>query len=265
MQEEKLCVKWNGDLQERLHTSFGKLREDNDFTDVTLACGEKSIKAHKVILAASSPFFSKLLQAHPHPQPLVYMRGVKAEDLSAMVDFIYLGEANILQRNLERFLAFAEELELQGISDGDEHDLRSEAAVEYRTTVAALREEYLEKTHQRRARDMKKDSSETFSPKIKQEEEDRKLEEKAKTIQKREKQTIPIDPETRATIDSMIKRQEDGLYTCTECDYTSMISGHMKEHVEKHIQGLEYPCRSCDKVLGSSTGWRKHKRSHSNN
>ena len=47
MQEEKLCVKWNGDLQERLHTSFGKLREDNDFTDVTLALGRKASKLTK--------------------------------------------------------------------------------------------------------------------------------------------------------------------------------------------------------------------------
>ena len=116
MQEEKLVVKWNDNLQERLQTSFGKLREDNDFTDVTLACEDQMLKAHKVILSASSPFFSTLLKAHPHPEPLV-MRGVKADDLAAMVDFIYLGEANILQEQLGRFLALAEQLKLRGMTN----------------------------------------------------------------------------------------------------------------------------------------------------
>ena len=35
---EKLCVKWNENLQERLDKSFGELRDGDDFTDVTLAC-----------------------------------------------------------------------------------------------------------------------------------------------------------------------------------------------------------------------------------
>ena len=116
MQEEKLVVKWNDNLQERLQTSFGKLREDNDFTDVTLVCEDQMLKAHKVILSASSPFFSSLLRAHPHPEPLV-IRGVKADDLAAMVDFIYLGEANILQEQLGRFLALAEQLQLKGMTN----------------------------------------------------------------------------------------------------------------------------------------------------
>ena len=54
---EKLCLQWN-DFLENVKSAFGNLREDNDFTDVTLACeGGQQVEAHKVILAASSPFF----------------------------------------------------------------------------------------------------------------------------------------------------------------------------------------------------------------
>ena len=53
MTNEKLCLKWN-DFQ----VSFGELRDDTDFTDVTLACEDQSIKAHKVVLSACSPFFN---------------------------------------------------------------------------------------------------------------------------------------------------------------------------------------------------------------
>ena len=66
---EKLCLQWN-DFQENIKSAFGNLREDNDFTDVTLACEDgQQVEAHKVILAASSPFFQKLLGRSNHPHP----------------------------------------------------------------------------------------------------------------------------------------------------------------------------------------------------
>ena len=72
---EKLCLKWN-DFQENVKSAFGSLREDNEFADVTLACEDgQQIEAHKVILAASSPFFQNLLRRSRNPHPLIYMRG----------------------------------------------------------------------------------------------------------------------------------------------------------------------------------------------
>ena len=65
----------------------------------------QQVEAHKVILAASSPFFKNLLQRNKHPHPLIYMRGVKSDDLVAIVDFLYYGEANVFQDNIEAFLA----------------------------------------------------------------------------------------------------------------------------------------------------------------
>ena len=43
------------------------------------------------------------------------MRDVKSENLMAMVDFFYHGEANVFQENLDSFLALAEELQLKGL------------------------------------------------------------------------------------------------------------------------------------------------------
>ena len=43
---------------------------------------------------------------------LIYMRGVKSENLLAVVDFLYRGEANVYQEN---FLAIAEEFQLKGL------------------------------------------------------------------------------------------------------------------------------------------------------
>ena len=83
---EKLCLQWN-DFKENMSVSFGELRADNDFTDITLACEDgKQIEAHKVVLASSSPFFRELLRRNRNLHPLVYMKGLKSEDLSALMD-----------------------------------------------------------------------------------------------------------------------------------------------------------------------------------
>merc|ERR1711928_276326 len=94
---EKLCLQWN-DFQDNLRSAFGSLKEDKNFTDVTLACEDgEQVEAHKVILASSSPFFQKLLERNKHPHPLVYMKGLNSENLLAMIDFLHCGEANVNQ------------------------------------------------------------------------------------------------------------------------------------------------------------------------
>ena len=45
------------------------------------------------------------------------MKGIKFEDLKDMVDFLYFGEANVCQENLDAFLALAAELRLKGLTE----------------------------------------------------------------------------------------------------------------------------------------------------
>ena len=116
---EKLCLQWN-DFKENITSSFKELREDREFTDVTLACEDgQQIEAHKVVLVSSSPFFMELLKKNKHPHPLIYMRGLRSEDVMAIMDFLYQGEANVLQDDLDNFLALAEELKLKGLTGGE--------------------------------------------------------------------------------------------------------------------------------------------------
>ena len=112
---EKLCLRWN-DFKENVSSAFGDLRQDKEFTDVTLVCEDgQQVEAHKVVLVASSPFFLNLLKRNIHPHPLIYMRGVATDNLMAMMDFFYHGQANVYQENLDSFLVLAEELQLKGL------------------------------------------------------------------------------------------------------------------------------------------------------
>ena len=110
------CFKWN-DFKDNINTAFQSLRTDTDLMNVTLASEDgHQIEAHKVILASSCSFFKNVLKRNQHAHPLIYMRGIKYIDLTAIVDFLYYGEANIYQENLDTFLKIAEELELKGLN-----------------------------------------------------------------------------------------------------------------------------------------------------
>ena len=253
MANEKFCLKWN-DFQDVLKSSVGELRDDADFTDVTLACEDQSLKAHKVILSACSPLFKRLLKSHPHPQPLLYMRGMRATDLVAIVDFIYQGEANIFQENLENFLALAEELELKGLS-GNTEEIVSEFPPQY---PPPKQEHFQSKQSTFFGREKNRDRG--LAPKVEHPGPGAIIPAQGQAIPMRPNsmQSVHIEAATMAKINSLIEKRTDG-YSCTNCDYTSKKVSHMKDHAEKHIEGLEYPCDSCDKVLRSSNSLRVHK------
>ena len=248
MMGEKFCLKWD-DFQENLLASFQELRSDNDFTDVTLACEDQSVKAHKVILSACSPFFKKLLKSHSHPQPLIYMRGVKASELFALMDFIYQGEANIVQDQLERFLALAQELEIKGLSECAEAPELSKYPSEQSI--------YLNQNFRQKKLNREENTNKNMLSNMKHESQTNE----GKVDTSQTKPTASIDSSTMAQIESMMEeRGIDGLYACNNCGYTSKQKCHMKEHIEKHIEGLEYPCSSCNKIMRSSLSLRNHQR-----
>ena len=119
MASEKFCLRWN-DFESNISTAFRELRDDKDFFDVTLACDDEQIQAHKVILSACSPFFRGVLRRNPHAHPLLYLKGVKFTDLQSVLNFMYHGEVNVAQEELNSFLAVAEELRVKGLTQNNQ-------------------------------------------------------------------------------------------------------------------------------------------------
>ena len=111
---DKFCLRWNQHL-ENIGGALQECRAAWEFSDVTLACDDEEIKGHKVILSASSPVLRGLLQRYPHPQPLVYLRGVRGKHLAAIVDFIYRGEVDMEHSELATFLDLARDLQIKGL------------------------------------------------------------------------------------------------------------------------------------------------------
>ena len=113
--EGKFCLRWN-DFESNIGVAFREIRGETEFCDVTLACEDSQVQAHRVILSACSPFSRSVLRRHPHQHPLLYLKGVKYKEMLAILDFMYEGEVNVAQEELNSFLAVAEELKVKGLT-----------------------------------------------------------------------------------------------------------------------------------------------------
>jgi len=114
--DQHFCLRWNN-FHSNIATSFEHLRDHEDFVDVTLACEGKSLKAHKVVLSACSPYFRNLLKQNPCQHPIIILRDVAFVDMTALLRFVYQGEVYVSQERLTAFLRTAEMLHIKGLTE----------------------------------------------------------------------------------------------------------------------------------------------------
>lgn len=81
------------------------MRLNDEFVDVTLWCENRSIRAHKCILAAGSTYFRQMLKDVPNHSPVIVMNDMRYEDLFAAISYIYDGVARIPSPQAKTFAA----------------------------------------------------------------------------------------------------------------------------------------------------------------
>ena len=246
---EKLCLQWN-DYKDNVNSAFESLRKDLDFVDVTLASEDgEHVKAHKIILAASSPFFQNLFKRHKHAHLLIFMRGVNSENLLAVIDFLYLGETNISQENLDSFLAIADDLQLKGFV-GQNADNENDEGLEKVTSIPlkpmqSFKDE--EKTSRSQGLAEEKQASIVMVDVVPKNQSVATTSNFSGNIQ-----------ELDDTVRSMMEKTQNStatkqhrLYVCKVCGYEAQ-STHVKYHIEaNHLEGVMLPCNFCEKTYRS--------------
>ena len=116
MSTDKYNITWN-DFTSSVVESFQSFKSEDMFHDVCLLTQDDHIiNAHRIILSSGSPFFKNVLGKMDTMKPMIYMKGYNNTEVLAAIDFIYQGETNVCQNNLDSFLALAEDLKLRGIS-----------------------------------------------------------------------------------------------------------------------------------------------------
>ena len=93
-------LSWD-DFHDERTARIKNMLANQTFTDVTLLCNDPgtqdqvAITAHRVILAAASEFFNRVLQRDQDRGAVLYLRGASKENVIGMLNFIYSGECSI--------------------------------------------------------------------------------------------------------------------------------------------------------------------------
>jgi len=260
--EEKFNLTWR-DYKSNVSKSFSSLRHEDNLNDVTLVSDDHiQISAHKVVLSSSSGYFKDIFTKNKHSHPMLCLVGVKSEEVNHVLDYIYYGEVELQQSNIEAFLEVAQKFQLEGLAAGqteiemgEEKNEVNEEVNQYVQVEMPASSEDQEEVGQKENEDGKgvfqKVNEDLDSDKIK--------------IDSPPKPGLFADmfqtlEELDNTIDQEIFRAKKGVWQCGRCPRASSNKGHIKEHFEVHIAGLSYPCNFCDKTFRTRSHLRSHQR-----
>ncbi|XP_043259777.1 protein tramtrack, beta isoform-like isoform X1 [Colletes gigas] len=118
MGEKTFNLTWNNHLA-NLSGLFEGLYKSGSLTDTTLACQGGMLRAHRLVLAACSPYFERVFKEHYGEQPILILKGVAVEEMECLLDFMYRGSIDVAEEHLPSLIKTATDLEVRGLS-GDQ-------------------------------------------------------------------------------------------------------------------------------------------------
>ena len=100
-----------------LLSSMKELRDHCNLCDVTLCVGEEEFKAHRLVLAACSPYFSAMFNNKHLESSLtcVELNGVDAGAIKCLIEFAYSSSLTLSQGNVQAVLAAANLLQMMSV------------------------------------------------------------------------------------------------------------------------------------------------------
>ena len=230
--DEKYALKWN-DFQSNITNSFIQLRDSTDFQDVTLVSDDLvPISAHKVVLSSGSKYFRNILKLSANSHSYLCLNGTSSSDLQNVLDFVYSGEVRIYQDEVDRFMLIAQRFELEGllVKESEEKIIDKEINSLNNYKILMSKQEEINAINPIANVDA------------------------SKILVKADFQSIEeMDMNMQKYIESSMEGHQ-----CTICRKTSKHSGHIREHVETHLEGLSYSCHKCGNKYNKRGTFRKH-------
>ena len=211
----------------------------NSFSDVTLVSDDKiQFEAHKCVLSASSPVLKKLLLNNPHPHPLIYLKGVKQQELQSILQFIYLGEARFYQGNMDRFMEAVKDLQIKQLAEcfetaGNPFINREEHADEDEHILNAT-------------------SDPDIPININEE-----IENNSRSISSTVDEILRLDIRTYNSVGESGSR----LYKCEECEAVFKSCSGLIYHTSSKHEGVVYSCNKCEYKATQQGNLNTHQRS----
>ena len=244
---EKFNLKWN-DFQTNVSKSFRCLRQEEDFFDVTLVSDDEvHISSHKLVLSASSEFFKKILKQCKQFNPLIYLSGVHSKELNSIMNYIYNGEVELYQEELDIFLDIAQKLKIDGLTSTSNSPKVEETEIKHqdRTFYEELKDEFPDSPMHQNNQNSSTNVVKTT---------------KSRTLSK-EIAIASSNMNVKEATDELVIRNSDN-FECRTCGKTAKNSSDIRRHVEIHIEGLSYECNICGNTFRSRMSLNFHIRKH---
>jgi len=275
----------HSDFSAQYCAGFNELRKANELFDVTLGTEDEVIDAHKVLLSANSPFFRKIIaKTKNREHPFIYLKGIKTEHLKIALDFIYNGEALIPTPELDKFLAMAQELEINGLA---EDEVKSEnESVKKECDISKERKKKISKGKSNEkvkvpleenlknvdmsleVSDQETASGNTSADEYQFEELSVKVEpiitedptEKTVDVKLNIDEDIlqRLKAEIKDNVQSISDSEGKTILSCKICGKVLSKRGKLYDHIENHLEKYTFPCNYCSKVMKSRKGLRSH-------
>ncbi|XP_065558854.1 longitudinals lacking protein, isoforms A/B/D/L-like isoform X7 [Artemia franciscana] len=119
MGSQEFCLKWNNHHM-TLVSVLDRLLSSETLVDVTLVAEGKSIRVHRVVLAACSTYFHDIVDLHQDKSLVIFLKDVKYVELQALVDYMYRGEVRVAQNSLASLIRTAESLKIKGLAEAED-------------------------------------------------------------------------------------------------------------------------------------------------
>ena len=245
----------NTEFIQNISKTFQDIRSSQEFTDVTLACEDDQMEAHRVVLASGSQFFQRIFARYSmSPKTLVIMRGVKKAQMMPILDFLYCGQVSVLEVDLEDFLFVANDLGLKGLAF--DNDQNNESIVHEKKFG-----------HDEKRSDIEKGASKIFGDGEVSGKESTGFEElrsklpKAFMMTEKLSDTFSSSDDTKLTEDDQesVMEKVEGVWCCKVCGKTTGIQkGHLREHVRIHMQPRKISCKLCGKMFKNKFNEDRH-------
>ena len=246
-------IKWE-EYQSNLQLCSSQLEKTNHFSDVTLVGeGGDHIQAHRLIMSATSPIFEDILMKSDHPNPLIYMRGIKSSHLKLLVTYMYQGEVEVSTEDFKDFLEMAGELKIKGLTtDATSDTLIEKQNIQNKKQLvynSLPKEQVLNKSNER----------DEFQPLVKQEEDS-----DSSYNEETQGQEIWTRPDTKSNVLTKV----ENTYSCNICGKSSITKHGLVKHKSRYHSTLKieaaFECKVCGRKSISKGGLLQHNiRNHS--
>ena len=235
---EKFSLKWN-DYLSNWTKSLSELRHDTESADVTLVSNDKiKFAAHKILLSSCSNTFKFILKGNTHANAntLLFLGGISSINLGFILDYIYYGEVNLFQEQLDSFLESAQKLEIESFqkTENVQEQMKKELCHEFNE------ERRLERMDEKPVVKIQRDTWTHTRDSV-------QFDVRSLTAEE-------IEMKTRE-----LYQKEDGSWICMACPYSTTHSiAHIRKHIETHLDGLIYTCPSCYREYSTKNTLQKH-------